>query len=160
MRYNACPIFFYGPLLEASKAAFDSKDLKEHRPILVYIHNDKSMLNNIFCKTTLCAELIIEYLQENYLVWPWDITLQSNRNRLLTIWKEIFVFPLLSDFSVDKYPMLFGITRRFPVKKCWLPTVQYEFTSLVKGDKLIRTQETITLNAFLSELIAFKEECD
>ncbi|UJR11607.1 hypothetical protein I4U23_015789 [Adineta vaga] len=159
-RYNSCPTFFYGSLSKACQAAFDSADITEHRLVLVYIHNDNSTLNNIFCKTMFCSEIFIEYLLENYIVWPWDITLESNRQRLSAIWKEIFVCPLLNDFPVDKCPMLFGITRRFPGKHRWLPTAKYQFTSLVKGDRVIRTQEITTRDTLISELITFKEDCD
>jgi hypothetical protein len=27
-----------------------------------------------------CSEMIIDHLLENYIVWPWDITYESNRN--------------------------------------------------------------------------------
>ncbi len=96
-RYSACPAFFMGPLQEACQSAYSSSVVKEvcllsiflltnksilfqHRPILVYIHHDKSLLSNIFSSTIFCSEIVIDYLLENYIVWPWDITDESNRN--------------------------------------------------------------------------------
>ncbi|CAF2677035.1 unnamed protein product [Rotaria sp. Silwood2] len=79
-RYDACPVFFRGSLRDACQAAFNPIVIQERRPVLVYIHNDESLLSNIFCKTIFCSTTIIDYLLENYIVWPWDITFQSNKN--------------------------------------------------------------------------------
>ncbi|CAF1502492.1 unnamed protein product [Adineta ricciae] len=159
-RYHSCPIFFYGSLSKACEIAFNSLDITKHRPVLVYIHHEKSALSNMFCKQIFCSEVLTEFLMENYIVWPWDITLRSNEIRLSAIWKELFGCPLLADFSADKYPMLFGITRRLPGRKLWSLEIEYQFTSLMKSDKLIRTQEIVALDTFVSELITFKEQCD
>jgi FAS-associated factor 2 len=77
-RYNACPALFMGSLRDACEKAELSY---QHCPVLVYIHHDKSLLSNIFCLNVFCTEIIIDYLLENYIVWPWDITYESNRNR-------------------------------------------------------------------------------
>ncbi|CAF1178418.1 unnamed protein product [Rotaria sp. Silwood1] len=79
-RYNACPVFYVGSLQKACKQAFDSELIKERRPVLVYIHYDKSIFSNIFCQNIFCSTIIIDYLRENYIVWPWDVTLESNKN--------------------------------------------------------------------------------
>ena len=126
----------------------------------MYIHNEKSASSNIFCKQIFCSEILTELLIENYIVWPWDITLRSNEIRLSAIWKEVFGCPFLADFSANKYPILFGITRRLPGRKLLSSNIEYQFTSLIKSNKLIRTQEIVGLDTFVSELIAFKEQCD
>jgi hypothetical protein len=54
--------------------------LFKRRPVLVYIHHDISLFSNIFCKTIFCTTITVDYLLENYIVWPWDITQESNRN--------------------------------------------------------------------------------
>ncbi|UJR11608.1 hypothetical protein I4U23_015790 [Adineta vaga] len=154
-RYYACPTFFYGSLYEACQAAFASANIKERCPLLVYIHNGRSTFSNTFCETTFCSEVLIDYLLENYIVWPWDITLKSNEERLLIIWQKTFFLPLRIDYFVDKYPMLIGI-------RCSSSGLikSFEFTSLLRGDRLTRTQVKATLDTLLSELIAFKEEPD
>ncbi|CAF4235698.1 unnamed protein product, partial [Adineta steineri] len=144
--YYASPAFFSGSLLDACKAAFNSQDINERRPLLIYIHHDKKKM--------------IERLLENYIVWPWDITFESNRNRLSTIWETTFSTPLFNDFSVEKCPMLIGITRRPTEIKSWIPTSKYQFTSLLKGHTLIRSQEKSIMKTLLSELSTFKDECD
>jgi hypothetical protein len=76
------------------------------------------------------------------------------------IWEQTFSFPLLNEFAAEKCPMLLGITRRSPGRKRWMPAVEYQFMSLLKGDTLIRTQEKATLDTLLPELMSFKEQCD
>ncbi|CAF1071553.1 unnamed protein product [Rotaria sordida] len=145
-RYSACPVFFMGSLHEACQEAFSSPVIKEHRPVLVYIHNDK--------------KIIIEYLLENYIVWPWDITFESNRNRLIQIWEEMFSIQFLDILSVKSCPMLIGIMRRSAGEKGWSLISEYEFKLLFKDNTLIRIQEKSGRETFLRELIIFKEECD
>ncbi|CAF4883853.1 unnamed protein product, partial [Rotaria sp. Silwood1] len=159
-RYNSCPIFFVGSLQNACQEAFSSRIIKEHRPVLIYIHNDKSMFTNTFCSNIFCSEIIIEYLLENYITWPWDITFQSNRNRLIEIWQEIFATQLLDIMSVIQCPIVFGVMRRSAGEKGWPLISEYEFKLLLKDDILIQTQEKLTREAFLRELIIFKEEFD
>ncbi len=35
--------------------------------------------------TMFCSTKMIDYLIDNYIVWPWDITLESNRNTYVYI---------------------------------------------------------------------------
>lgn len=55
--------------------------------------------------------------------------------------------------------MLIGITRRLPGRKQWMETVEYQFTSLLKGNTMIRSQEHSTQDTVICELMSFKEEC-
>lgn len=47
----------------------------------IYLHHDGSVLANVFCSQLLCAETIVSYLTNNFVVWGWDITYPSNQNR-------------------------------------------------------------------------------
>lgn len=89
-RHNACPLFFAGSLRDACRAAFDSLVSEvarstlsslsfQHGPIVVYIHHEKVLPCQTFCFNVLCSEPVIDYLLNNYLVWPWDITYPSNQ---------------------------------------------------------------------------------
>ncbi|CAF5228350.1 unnamed protein product, partial [Rotaria magnacalcarata] len=69
------------------------------------------MFSNIFCHRILCSPTIIDYLLENYIVWPCDVTLEVNRNMLANIWQEVFHDQLLNEFDEKKYPKLIGIKR-------------------------------------------------
>jgi hypothetical protein len=79
---------------------------------------------------------------------------------LSTIWEQTFSSPLFNDISVEKCPMIVGLTRQSSGEKCWSSSSDYQFTSLLKGDTLTRTQEKSICETLLSELISFKEECD
>ncbi|CAF4273236.1 unnamed protein product, partial [Rotaria sp. Silwood2] len=155
-RYDACPAFFMGSLQDACQEAFKST----RRPVLVYLNNDKSMFNNIFCYKIFCSTIIIDYLLQNYIAWPWDITLESNRTALEKVWKEMFSTQLPDSLNVEQYPMLFGIMRLFVEKKNDSLTSEYQIKLLLKGDTLMRTQEKSNRENVLNELPIFKEKCD
>lgn len=144
--------------------------------MLVYIHNDESLLSKNFCRTIFCHTTVIDYLLDNYIVWPWDITLDSNKNtyvvylislekrilyyfRLEKIWEEIFSTKFFDDFSIEECPLLIGIIRLFEYKIDELVTSEYQFKSLLKGDILTRTQQTINREILLNELCMFKKQC-
>ncbi|CAF1229144.1 unnamed protein product [Adineta steineri] len=159
-RYNSCPVFYPGSLSSACESAFKSEVFEKRRPVLVYIYDDKSMLNNIFCQTIFCSEIIIDYLLENYIVWPWDITFISNKNKLIQMWKKIFSNPLLNIHDTEQCPMLIGIMRRSAKDKYWASKSEYQFKVLLKGDTLMCTQQKSNRERLLNELAIFKEECD
>ncbi|CAM4767684.1 unnamed protein product [Rotaria magnacalcarata] len=110
-RYYDCPGFYVGSLINACEVAFSPTVIEERRPVLVYVHHDRSMFSNIFCHRILCSPTIIDYLLENYIVWPCDVTLEVNRNMLANIWQEMFHDQLLNEFDEKKYPKLIGIKR-------------------------------------------------
>ncbi|CAF2076390.1 unnamed protein product [Rotaria magnacalcarata] len=110
-RYYDCPGFYVGSLINACEVAFSPTVIEERRPVLVYVHHDRSMFSNIFCHRILCSATIIDYLLENYIVWPCDVTLEVNRNMLANIWQEMFHGQLLNEFDEKKYPKLIGIKR-------------------------------------------------
>lgn len=55
--------------------------LFQKRLLAVYLHHDRSVLSNVFCTQLLCFESVVQYLNTNFLVWGWDMTHPSNRNR-------------------------------------------------------------------------------
>jgi hypothetical protein len=57
-------------------------------------------------------------------------------------------------------PTVIGIMQRSAGEKGWPLISKYEFRLLLKDDTIIRTQEKVTRETFLRELIIFKEECD
>ncbi|CAF1142598.1 unnamed protein product [Adineta steineri] len=159
-RYDSCPAFYPGSLSSACESAFNSEVIEERRPVLVYIHDDKSMLNNIFCQTIFCSEIITDYLLENYIVCPWDITFISNKNKLIQMWEEIFSNPLLNIHDTEQCPMLIGIMRRSAKDKYWTSKSEYQFKVLLKGDTLMCIQQKSNRERLLNELAIFKGECD
>eukprot|EP00124_Ichthyophonus_hoferi_P001675 Ihof_evm3s94 gene=Ihof_evmTU3s94 len=98
------PPFFQGTLHEAIGEA-----RSKGRLLLVYIHNDSSIETNVFCKSTLSSNEVVDILRSSYIVWGWDTTLPINRRRLQEM--------------VEYSPEL-GITlmRKAPVAAIFLPT--------------------------------------
>ncbi|CAF4285574.1 unnamed protein product [Rotaria socialis] len=135
-RYYDCPGFYVGSLINACEEAFSPTVIEERRPVLVYIHHDGSMFSNIFCKLTLCSATIIDYLLENYIVWPCDVTLEANRNMLANIWQEMFHDQLLNVFDEKKYPKLIGIKRNFQEQQNDSLAFDYQPVLLLEYDVL------------------------
>ncbi|CAF3864351.1 unnamed protein product [Rotaria sp. Silwood1] len=159
-QYNDCPVFFMGSLQEACQAAFNASTIKDRRPVLVYIHHDKSSYSDTFFSNIFCSDSIIECLLENYIVWPWDITYESNRNILKKIWEEIFSDQFAIIFSYQRCPMLIGIMPRPAGKKGWLISSEYKLESILEWNMLTRTQEKLNRETLKNELIIFKKEFD
>ncbi|CAF1271959.1 unnamed protein product [Rotaria magnacalcarata] len=130
------------------------------RPVLVYVHHDESMLDNIFCNRIFCSTTIIEYLLENYIVWPCDVTLEGNRNRLTNIFQEILPDQVINSFDVNKYPKLLGIKRIAQAQRGDSFLFGYQSELLLEGDVLVRNQVISNRKNVLEELIFFKNECD
>ncbi|CAF1051078.1 unnamed protein product [Rotaria magnacalcarata] len=159
-RYSACPAFYVGSLIKACEAPFSSAMIEERRPVLAYIHNDKSKLANIFCSDILCSATIIEYLLKNYIVWPFDVTLEANRNMLTNIWQEMFQDQLLNDLDESKYPKLIGIKRIAQAQQGDSLVFGYQPKLLLEGYVLVRNQKISNREIVANELAIFKKECD
>uniref|UniRef100_A0A1B6DVE3 UBX domain-containing protein n=1 Tax=Clastoptera arizonana TaxID=38151 RepID=A0A1B6DVE3_9HEMI len=76
------PDFFPGTLEDALKEAC-LKPAKERRLLAVYLHHDASVLTNVFCTQLLCFESVLQCLATNFVVWGWDLTHESNKNKFL-----------------------------------------------------------------------------
>lgn len=50
----------------------------------MYLHHDQSVLTNVFCGQLLGNENIIKLLNENYVLYGWDLTCESNKNMFLS----------------------------------------------------------------------------
>ncbi|KAJ8943048.1 hypothetical protein NQ318_022592 [Aromia moschata] len=55
----------------------------EIRKILaIYLHHDASVLTNVFCTQLLGFESVMQMFENNFILWGWDITFESNRAKL------------------------------------------------------------------------------
>ncbi|CAF3753984.1 unnamed protein product [Adineta steineri] len=148
-RFNAYPVVCMGTLENAVKEAFGSTDINKRCPLLIYVNNDKSIYTNLFCKQLLCNDKIIEYLMSNYVLWAWDVTYESNGQKLNEMCKTIFA-PWTTDKrfdtnALDNYPLLLAINRD--------TDGNYVFNRLIEGsDKKLSTTE------FLDCLTEFKDK--
>lgn len=87
----------------------------ERKPMLIYLHHDRSIASNIFCSKVLCSSVMSTFLEENSLqIWPWDVTLEAGRGALLG-----FLEPRLSNVAseiehvegLESYPLLIMICK-------------------------------------------------
>jgi hypothetical protein len=107
------PILYIGSLDQAIQdSVLASRN--ERRPLAIYIHNDRSVCANVFCTQVLAGETIIEYLANNYVVWAWDITSDSNRTRLIETFKRCVgqqYVQRIATMDKDSYPLLLVLIR-------------------------------------------------
>ncbi|KAA8589646.1 hypothetical protein FQN60_013011 [Etheostoma spectabile] len=130
------PMFFIGSLEAASQEAFHGKardiltfpeaffrallwsvevmlalhPVVPHRKLLaIYLHNDDSVLGNVFCSQMMCADSIVAYLSQNFITWAWDVTKEANKARLLTMCTRHFgsvVTQTIRTYKTDQFPLL------------------------------------------------------
>jgi FAS-associated factor 2 len=58
------PFFYACQLTEALKIANN-----ESKFVFLYLHSPESPLIDMFCKRTLCSELVVQFLDENFVSW-------------------------------------------------------------------------------------------
>ncbi|KAJ8408445.1 hypothetical protein AAFF_G00258590 [Aldrovandia affinis] len=108
-RYGDChPVFFIGSLEAASQEAFFGK-ARDRKLLAIYLHNDESVLSNVFCSQMMCAESIVSYLSQNFITWAWDVTKEANKARLLTMCTRHFgsvVAQTIRTYKTDQFPLL------------------------------------------------------
>ncbi|KAF7695414.1 FAS-associated factor 1 isoform X2 [Silurus meridionalis] len=108
-RYGEChPVFFIGSLEASSQEAFYGK-ARDRKLLAIYLHNDESVLSNVFCSQMMCAESIVSYLSQNFITWAWDVTKEANKARLLTMCTRHFgsvVAQTIRTYKIDQFPLL------------------------------------------------------
>ncbi|XP_041647545.1 FAS-associated factor 1 [Cheilinus undulatus] len=108
-RYGeAHPMFFIGSLEAASQEAFYGK-ARDRKLLAIYLHNDDSVLSNVFCSQMMCADSIVSYLSQNFITWAWDVTKEANKARLLTMCTRHFgsvVTQTIRTYKTDQFPLL------------------------------------------------------
>ncbi|TRY88638.1 hypothetical protein DNTS_025670 [Danionella cerebrum] len=108
-RYGDChPVFYIGSLEAASQEAFYGK-ARDRKLLAIYLHNDESVLSNVFCSQMMCADSIVSYLSQNFITWAWDVTKEANKSRLLTMCTRHFgsvVAQTIRTYKTDQFPLL------------------------------------------------------
>lgn len=107
------PSFYPGSLEDAIK---DSclKPARDRKLLAMYIHNDKSVLTNVFCTQLLGAESVRGCLADSFVVWGWDVTHPSNKTMFLnSVNRNLGNMAGQTIFCVpeDKYPILVILMR-------------------------------------------------
>ncbi|XP_014207984.1 FAS-associated factor 1 [Copidosoma floridanum] len=107
------PNFFTGTL-EDAMAESCSKPPRDRKLLAVYLHHDNSILANVFCTQLLGFETVLQLLSANFVVWGWDCTYESNKQRFLTSIQQLLglgVHTTVRGIDVDTMPVMIIIMR-------------------------------------------------
>ncbi|XP_034939481.1 FAS-associated factor 1 isoform X2 [Chelonus insularis] len=77
------PEFFTGTFDEAVRESC-LKPPRERKLLAVYLHHDNSVLTNVFCTQLLGCETVLQLLSANFIIWGWDLTFESNKQKFLS----------------------------------------------------------------------------
>jgi FAS-associated factor 2 len=106
------PLFFIGKLEDAIKEALLCP-AKDRKLLAIYLHSDHTVFCNIFCSNTLCDQNVINFTSQNFVIWPWDISVKEHEKHFHeTCSKHLgsgFVSSLKS--LKDKFPLFLIVTR-------------------------------------------------
>ena len=102
--------------------------------------------------------MLVDYLLENYIVWPWDITSKANEARLRKWWYHVFPDLLLPDSQVEYCPMLIGIMLRGLREESGSLLSKYQCEVLQQCHLLPQLEERSTVENVLETLRIFKQE--
>jgi FAS-associated factor 2 len=58
------PFFYACRFIEAMKLAE-----QDHKFVFMYLHSQEHPFANVFCKETLCSELVTQFLDVNFVCW-------------------------------------------------------------------------------------------
>ena len=79
----AFPPFSFSLSFGCSYALALSLSWPQRKLLAIYLHNDESVLSNVFCSQMMCADSIVAYLSQNFITWAWDVTKEANKARYL-----------------------------------------------------------------------------
>lgn len=97
------PMFFIGSLADAVKEATGGL-AATRKPLLLYLHHDRSILSNVFCSQLLCSESIVNYLSLHFVCWGWDLTAIQLRDQ----WVELYTLCICMYVYINGLIMLFS----------------------------------------------------
>jgi len=107
------PIFFPGSLQDAITEA-TGKPASERKMLAVYLHHDSSVLTNVFCTQVLCSEAVVSLLSENFVSWGWDLTYNTNKQRMLDMVNRHFgsvAAATVRNFDIERFPLVLLIAK-------------------------------------------------
>ncbi|GAA50875.1 pre-rRNA processing and 40S ribosomal subunit assembly [Clonorchis sinensis] len=103
------PPFITGSLDSALAASVNKPTVAGRKPLFLYLHHDASVACHLFCQRVLCSTGLVRFLGDNdFSVWPWDVTVPRAKDRLLGWLKSKLpgLVGVLSPLTVDSYPVL------------------------------------------------------
>lgn len=81
----------------------------QRKILAIYLHHDASVLTNVFCTQLLGYESIMQIIEKNFVLWGWDITFESNKQKFLTALSTTLgptATTSLKNIPVDRLPAL------------------------------------------------------
>src|SRR4051812_2270787 len=81
--------FYFGPLEQAvndslghgSNESTENSDTNVRgRPLAIYLHNDRAFVGHVFAQSILSHPTVSSILNEQYLLFPWDMSNEANAN--------------------------------------------------------------------------------
>ncbi|KAL3320634.1 pre-rRNA processing and 40S ribosomal subunit assembly [Cichlidogyrus casuarinus] len=77
------PDFMLASFDEAIQQTLSQSRVSARKPLLIYLHNDRSISSHLFCQLVMTHEAFKRFLDNQQLsLWPWDVTLPCARERL------------------------------------------------------------------------------
>lgn len=149
IRYGAChPMFFHGTLEDAVREACH-RPAKTRKLLAIYLHHDGSVISNVFCQHILCNESVVSYMTNNFVIWGWDVTNESNRQLLLSGVNRNFGPPgvgTIRSLDRERYPVIIIVSRvRSATEICsvigGIGTVDELMGNLMHSIELFQTQQ-------------------
>lgn len=105
------PAFYTGSLEDALKLACQ-KPARERKLLAIYLHHGESILTNVFCDHLMKHESIIQTFAQNYILYGWDLTFESNKHMFLssiTACVSNTASLTVRNIAVDKLPSILVI---------------------------------------------------
>ena len=82
--------------------------------LAVYLHHDSSVLTNVFCAQVLCSPSVVDFLNENFVTFGWDLTHNSNKTRAVNMITRHFgsvASASVKNMDIERFPMIALIYR-------------------------------------------------
>jgi len=128
------PMFHCGPLKGALSAAF-SCPADDKKPLIVFLHSDTAIAGHLFCSQVLCSENISQYIDTNFVIWGWDLSLKRMQHEFLNECQQIFGLEgrsQVQSYVPHRLPLMIVIT-----KVASSPQVFSVFEGDISGDALM-----------------------
>uniref|UniRef100_A0A8R1HP78 UBX domain-containing protein n=1 Tax=Caenorhabditis japonica TaxID=281687 RepID=A0A8R1HP78_CAEJA len=111
------PPFFTDSLPNAIREAFENPNHELRRPLVFYINHDRSIASNIFASQVLCSENVSNLIRMQYVLFPWDVSSESNLLHFMGFLQEANIAELrnliqrLAVTKVESFPLMAIIVR-------------------------------------------------
>ncbi len=145
------PLFFIGTLEDAIKEALLCP-AKDRKLLGIYLHSDHTVFCNIFCAKTMCDENVVNFTSNNFVVWPWDITVKEHEAHFYqTCSKHLgSVFASNLRNQKDKFPLFLIVTRVRSTNEV-VAIIEGDCTSEMTMHRLMQTYEMFEMQRVKDE---------